>query len=182
MVTVARLAREKDQSTLLRAAALARTSLTDLQLWIVGDGPLRRELEALVQELQLDGCVVFAGERQDAGRWLQAADLFVLSSISEGLPLSVLEAMAAGLPLVLTSVGGMPEMVELAHGGYTVKPSDPAGLARAILDVAADRALREKWGGNNQAAYREQLTDTVMAENYLRLYGEQLGKGARRDR
>jgi glycosyltransferase involved in cell wall biosynthesis len=170
LVTVARLAREKDHATLLRAAALARPHLPDLQVWILGDGPLRAELETLIRELQLEGCVQLAGERQDAGRWLKAADLFVLSSVSEGLPVSVLEAMAAGLPLLLTEVGGMPEMVHLTGGGRLVKPCDPAGLARAIVELAADRPRLRTWGDTNRTTYNQQLTEQTMSDGYVQLY------------
>jgi glycosyltransferase involved in cell wall biosynthesis len=170
VITVARLAREKDHRTLLRALALARAQVPDLQAWIVGDGPLRPELEALIRELGLDGCAHLQGERPDAGRWLEAADLFVLSSISEGLPVSVLEAMAAGLPLLLTRVGGMPEIVELTQGGRIVDASDPAALAGAMVEMAVDRERLRVWGDANRAVYTRELTGERMCDSYSRLY------------
>lgn len=170
LISVARLAEVKDQPTLLRAVSLARPKIPDLQLWLLGDGPMRGELESLISELQLQGCVHLAGERQDAGRWLQAADLFVLSSRSEGLPISVLEAMAAGLPLLLTQVGGMPEAVQLAGGGRTVAPADPEAMARAIVEMASDRPRLRDWGSANRAVYLRQLTDRAMSDSYDQLY------------
>jgi glycosyltransferase involved in cell wall biosynthesis len=170
MVTVARLAAEKDQATMLRAFALARKGETGLELRIVGDGPLRNRLEALAQELGIGDRVRFPGARSDVGSWLAAADVFVLSSISEGLPVSVLEAMAAGLPMLLTNVGGMPEMVRLAGGGRLVAPGDVEALAAAMVEMAHDPDGMRRLGEANRAVYREQLTDTAMCDAYLALY------------
>jgi len=170
LITVARLAVAKDQATLLKAVDRARRQVPDLRLWILGDGPLRPELESLIRDLGLGDCVHLAGERQDAGRWLKAADLFVLSSISEGTPVSVLEAMACGLPLLLTDVGGMPEIVQLTGGGRVVAPSDPDGMARAIVEMSADRSGLVAWGEANRSVYEKDLTDRSMSESYNRLY------------
>jgi glycosyltransferase involved in cell wall biosynthesis len=172
VVNVARLVAEKDHRTLVRALALARPQVPGLQAWIVGGGPLQPELEGLIHELRIEDSVRLLGERQDAGSWLRAADLFVLSSISEGLPVSVLEAMWAGLPLLLTRVGGMPEMVDLAGGGRIVEPSDPEALARAIVEMAAGRDRLRAWGEANRDAYLRHLTDERMVESYARLYAE----------
>jgi glycosyltransferase involved in cell wall biosynthesis len=176
LVTVARLAAEKDQSTMLRAFAAARASGPPMQLRLVGDGPLRAPLESLAAELGIADAVWFAGARSDVGAWLAAADLFVLSSVSEGLPVSVLEAMAAGLPMLLTNVGGMPEMARLAGGGRIVEPRDVPGMAAAMAEMARDRDGLRRMGEANRAVYREQLTDAAMCDAYQALYDRLLAR------
>lgn len=173
---VARLTPVKDQASLLQAVAQARTGAPDLRLWIIGDGPLRGELEGLAKRLQIQDCVSFVGERKDVGSWLEAADVFVLSSISEGLPVSILEAMAAGLPVLVTRIGGMPEMVELAGGGLVVPPSDPPALAAAILNLHARRADLPRLGAANRRLYAESLTLESMADAYRDLYTKAAGR------
>ena len=112
LVYVGRLAAPKDFPTLLKALALVRTSRKDVFLWVVGDGVLRPSVEKLCAELGLNEAVTFWGERADTGAFFNAADLCVLSSKSEGLPISLLEAMAAGRPVVAAAPGAVPEIVE----------------------------------------------------------------------
>jgi glycosyltransferase involved in cell wall biosynthesis len=174
IITVARLAAEKDQATMLRAFAIAQRSVPGLELRMIGDGPLRGELEALAAELGIAGAVRFPGARSDVGSWLAAADLFALSSASEGLPVSVLEAMAAGLPMLLTSVGGMPEMIELVGGGRLVAPGDPAKMAAAMIEMAKAPDEMRRLGEANRAVYRQQLTAGAMCDAYFVLYNRLL--------
>ena len=118
LVSVGRLVRAKHFDTLLRAVAVARPAVPDLGLWIVGGGDEAAALAQLCAELDLGSVVRFCGERRDVGNWLRGADVFVLSSASEGLPISMLEAMAAGLPAIVTDVGGLPELVALSGAGH----------------------------------------------------------------
>lgn len=144
LLSVGRLRAPKDFTTLVRAvAALAPGSV---RLRIAGDGPDRAEVADEVAQLGLDGAVELLGARDDVADLLAGADAFVLSTDSEGLPMSVLEAMAAGLPVVASAVGGVPELVRDGETGALVPPRDPNALAAAIAGLAADADLRARLG------------------------------------
>jgi glycosyltransferase involved in cell wall biosynthesis len=170
LVSVGRLAREKDVGTLLRAVAVARAVVPDLGLWIVGDGREATALRQLCAELGLSSVVRFCGERRDVGNWLRAADVFVLSSTTEGLPISMLEAMAAGLPAIVTEVGALPELISLSGAGMTVPARNVHSLARAIVDFARRRHELATLGERAAACYRANFTIDRMANEYLALY------------
>jgi glycosyltransferase involved in cell wall biosynthesis len=170
LVTVGRLARAKGLDTLLRAVAVARRQVPDLGLWILGDGEEGPAYRRLCEELDLGSVVRFCGERRDVGSWLHAADVFVLSSISEGLPISMLEAMAAGRPAIVTGVGALPELIALSGAGQTVPPRDVDSLARAIVDLAQRRQELASLGERALRCYREHFTPDRMARDYLSLY------------
>lgn len=143
---VAALAPHKSQTTLLRAMALVRSRHPSLRVWIAGEGPLRAELLREHGELGLGESVRFLGFREDVNDLLRAADLFVISSYLEGLGTSILDAMAAGLPVVATRVGGIPEAVADGETGVLVPPSDPRALGDAILALADDPGRRSALG------------------------------------
>jgi len=170
LVTVGRLAPAKNYDTLLRSVALARRSVPDLELWIVGDGSEAATLRQLARELHLEEVVQFCGERVDVGNWLRSADIFVMSSVSEGLPISILEAMAAGLPAIVTDVGGMPEVVNLSGAGTTVPARDARTLAAAIVNFAARRHELKELGQRARSCYTQHFTPERMASQYLALY------------
>jgi len=174
-VTVARLAPPKDHVTLLRAAALAIRSVPDLHLWIIGDGVNGPELRRLAADLQIDGIAEFLGERHDVGDWLHAADVFVLPSLSEGLPISLLEALAASLPVIVSEVGAMPEIVNLSNAGVIVPPGDVNALARALISYAGLREQRELMRRRARNAYEQYFLPERMATQYLELYLKCLG-------
>lgn len=134
-VTVARLAPVKDIGTMLHAARLVKNMAPDFRLDIVGDGESRPELEQLSRDLGLSDTVTFHGASNDPRRYLSSATLFVQSSISEGISLTLLEAMAAGLPVVATDVGGNREVVDAGRTGLLVEPRNPQQLADAVLRV-----------------------------------------------
>jgi glycosyltransferase involved in cell wall biosynthesis len=142
--TVARLSVQKGLFDLVAAAAEVVRQVPAARLVIVGDGELRSQLEARVAELHLTDQVLFAGARplSELARWLGAVDLFVLSSHYEGMPLSLIEAMAAGCPVVATSVGGVGDVVSDDTVGRLVPPKDPAALARAIIEVFSNHEQR----------------------------------------
>ena len=139
VVTVARLSPEKDLATLVRATALAAKERPAFRLEIAGDGPCLLELQKLVRSLGVGEHVRFLGEVRDVPSVLARASLFALSSASEGISLPLLEAMARGLPVVATRVGGNPEVVAEGASGLLVPPGDPGALARAMLEVLGDR-------------------------------------------
>ena len=133
VLTVARLDRGKGHADLLDAARLVPEAL----FVFVGDGPERTSLESKARELEVANRVVFLGERQDVPDLLACADLFVLPSLSEGLPLSVLEAMAAEVPVVATAIPGVDEVITHGRTGLLASPNAPASLASAILRICA---------------------------------------------
>lgn len=152
LVSVGRLQSPKDFVTLVRA--LARLDGRTFSAVIVGDGPHRAQVDAEVRTLGLADVVELAGERHDVPRLLAAADVFVLASRSEGAPLSILEAMHSGLPVVASRVGGVPDLVAEGTTGLLVAPGDPAALADALRRMIDDRDLRHRLG----AAGRERAT------------------------
>ncbi len=117
---VGRLAAVKNHPLLLRAFSAAIEKRPDLRLWMVGDGPERGALEALTAELGVAGQVKFWGQQLDVAPFFSAADAFIMSSRSEGLPMSLLQAFSLGVPAIVTDVGGMAEVVRLAQAGMTV--------------------------------------------------------------
>lgn len=152
-VSVGRLqAPQKDFLTLLRAVALLPRRL--LRVVVVGDGPDRRELLAERERLGLDDDVDFAGVRNDVPELLSGCDAFVLATTYESLPLSIIEAMAAGLPCVVSNVGGVPELVVDGKTGLLVAPRDPAALAEALGRLATDSELRRSMGSASLARAR----------------------------
>ncbi len=145
-VTVAALSPGKGHRDLLRAMVAVSPRAPSLKLWIVGEGPLRAELEREGRLLGLEGSVQFLGFRTDIQALLQAADFFCLATRHEGLGSSILEAMAAGLPVVATRVGGIPEIVEDGRTGVLVPLSDPAAFAESLERMASDPGLRVRMG------------------------------------
>lgn len=143
---VAALAPHKSQTTLLNAVALIRSRHPNLRVWVAGEGPLRASLEREHASLDLGESVRFLGFRDDVVDLLRAADLFVISSYLEGLGTSILDAMAAGLPVVGTRVGGIPEAVKDGVSGILVPPSDPRALGEALSTLAGDRSMRARYG------------------------------------
>jgi len=170
LLHVGRLAPLKDHATLLQAVALTRTHHPELQLWIVGDGPLGASLRKLTGDLGLNRCVTFFGEQADVSPFLLAADLFVSSSITEGLPVSLLEAMSAGLPAVVTNVGGMGEIAHLSGAATLVPPSDPEAMAEALCDAVAGRQKLLQMGQLASHCYEKYFRPERMLDDYMNLY------------
>lgn len=142
--TVGRLVPVKGQADLLKAFAQASQQEPDLRLLMIGDGELRSELEAFARDAGVAHRVHFLGWREDVADLLDAADVFVLSSLNEGLGLVLLEAMAKGLPIIATSVGGVPEVIGDDETGVLVPPSDPNALADAMTKLVRNEDLRDQ--------------------------------------
>src|SRR6202790_5028731 len=170
LLYVGRLAPLKDHATLLRALALTRMHHPNVQLWIVGDGPLEFSLRKLSDELGLNHCVTFFGEQADVSPFLLAADLFVSSSVTEGLPVSLLEAMSVGLPALVTDVGGMGEIARLSGAVRLVPSSDPEGMAGALCDAVARRQELPKMGRLASYCYEQYFKPERMSDDYMNLY------------
>jgi sugar transferase (PEP-CTERM/EpsH1 system associated) len=166
--TIGRLDPVKDQLGLLEAFAQLRHRYPTAILVVVGDGPLRGVLETRAQRPDLAGRVKLLGERHDVPRLLRAFDLFVLPSLAEGLPNTLLEAIAAGLPLVATRVGGNPEVVVDGANGRVVPPGDPHALADAIGRYLDDPVLRTLHG----KASRERAVQHFSLPQMTAAYGD----------
>ena len=168
--TVARLNPVKRLDVLLRAAA----SLDDVHIVIVGDGPERARLASLAQDLNVADRATFAGRQDNVPEWLAALDIFVLTSDWEGMPNAVLEAMAAGLPVVATAVGGTPEVVVDGVTGLLVPPRDPDALARAIVRLLRDPQLRQDMGRAGRERVERHFSVYKMVRATEALYDELL--------
>ena len=172
LIAVGRLKAPKDFLTLVRSlAALPDRAFEAL---IVGDGPDRDEVAAEIQRLGLEGRVQLAGERTDVPTLLADSDIFVLSSRSEGLPVSVLEAMAAELPVVASDVGGLAELVLDGETGLLVPSGDPAALAEAVGRLLDDHELRKKLGAAGRARAEASFDLAEFRRAHVELYHRQL--------
>lgn len=144
VLTIGRLSSEKGHADLLRALLERRSRYPRIALIVLGDGPERQRLAALLSEAKLDDTVHFVGFQEDVQSYLSAADLFVLPSRSEGSPNVLLEALDAGVPVVATAVGGVPEIVEDGVSALLVPARQPVALASAIDRALADGTLRHQ--------------------------------------
>jgi sugar transferase (PEP-CTERM/EpsH1 system associated) len=176
--TVARLDATKDPLTLVRAFAKLRREQPDstLKLLIVGDGSERTHLETFVAEQGLNGAVVFTGLRHDVPRLLGAMNVFALSSLSEGMPITVLEAMAARLPVVATNVGALPELVEEGSTGFLTAPQDAEAMANRLARVSQNPEMASSFGSRaRQKVEREFSLDQIL-RRYADLYAAVVGQ------
>jgi glycosyltransferase involved in cell wall biosynthesis len=156
VLSIGRLVPDKDQETLLRAFRLVLQDHPAAQLWLVGDGPRQNQLAELMQQTLPARQARLIAPQADIRPFLQQASLFALSSVTEALPNVVLEAMAAGLPVVATNVGGLPEAVLPEQTGRLVPPGDPVALAQAMAHLLADAPLRRRFGqAGRERAVRE---------------------------
>jgi glycosyltransferase involved in cell wall biosynthesis len=158
--TVGNFTAKKDHATLIRA--LTRMA-GDVRLVLVGLGPAEADLRALVAREGLGERVTFAGSRDDVAALLPAFDVFALSSRYEGLPIALLEAMAAGRACVATNVGGVPEVITDGEDGVLVAPGDPDALARALTTVLDDPARRADLGRRAAARAGDFRLDAAVA-------------------
>ena len=170
-LTIGRLAAVKNQALLLRAFARVLRSLPRARLVVVGDGPERAALASLVEDLGLGDAVSLPGFRTDVRDFLAEADVFVLSSRHEGISMALLEAMQAGLPIVATRVGGVPETVIDGDTGLLVAPEDGDALAAAMLRLARLPDLRAAMGRSGRALQAREFSLQGMTERYLQIYG-----------
>jgi glycosyltransferase involved in cell wall biosynthesis len=139
---------------------------------MVGDGSERKTLESLAAALGIASRVIFWGQQLNVSPFFSAADAFIMSSSSEGLPISLLQAFSLGLPAIVTDVGGMAEVVRLARAGLTVSPADPAEMAAATLRMATGDAERAQFSVNAEEAFHERFTLQTMMDAYMDLYRE----------
>jgi glycosyltransferase involved in cell wall biosynthesis len=172
---VGRLEREKDHRTLLYAFRRLADQRLATRLLIVGEGSLRRELEDCARTLGLERSVIFLGARSDIPDVLAALDVFVLSSVHEGVPLSVVEAMGAGKPVIATDVGGLRLLVKPSINGLLVPPSDPVAFEAAMRELAANPELRQSMGARSRQIACESFSVSTMIDRYQEIYESALG-------
>jgi glycosyltransferase involved in cell wall biosynthesis len=141
---VGRLSEEKGLNYLVEAVKQWTPKDNRWRLVLVGDGPQRSALEQAVRDFGLAGKVLFAGFQSNTAAWYPAMDAFVLPSLTEGTPMVLLEAMANGIPVIATAVGGVPAIISSGESGILVPPADPLGLLAAMQSVARDRDLRTR--------------------------------------
>ena len=167
---IGRMDHPKDHPTLLEAVA----AIEDCRLEIVGDGSLQGDLEAQAQRLGIAHRVAFLGLLEDVAEPLARADLFCLASKAEGFPRSTLEAMRAGLPVVVSDVGGSAEAVEDGMTGFVVPPRDVEALRKALAKLVTDPDLRSRMGAAGRRLYEEKFTFERMLEATVSVYRQVL--------
>lgn len=172
--TVGRLSAVKGLSYLVRAVKILLDQGMKSRLLIVGDGDMRGELQAEVAALGISESVVFLGHREDTEELLQALDIFVLPSLSEGIPMALLEAMAASRPVVASRVGGIPEMIENGVEGYLVEPTDVNSLVENCRRLIEFPDVRKIMGEQGRRRVEREFSAVAMADRVASLYQELL--------
>jgi glycosyltransferase involved in cell wall biosynthesis len=173
---VGRLSPEKGFADLLEAVAIARARGLPLHLLLAGDGAQRAELEARAKELGFGSDTQFLGMQRDLLPIYAATDILVLPSLEEGLPNSLLEAMACERAVVANNVGGVPEIVEDERSGLLVEPGSPSAIAAAIIRLAADPTLRHRLGKEARQRVCERFDVAAMVERHAGIYRELLAR------
>lgn len=167
---IARLTEQKDHDNFLHAAKKILEEAPDTYFLIIGDGPLAGTLKALAQSLGIQKSVIFCGIRQDIPEVMAALDILVFSSRWEGLPVALLEGMASSLPVVATSVGGVPGVIQNGETGLLVLPEDSSALAKSSLSLIKNAALREKMGQAGNVHVRANYGMDGMVNKIISLY------------
>jgi len=178
--TAGRMQTVKDQTNLAHAfvdAIRAEPSLRErLRLVMVGDGPLRQQSLAILEAAGLAELAWLPGERHDIPDIMRGLDCFVLPSLGEGISNTILEAMASGLPVIATAVGGNPELVHEGRTGYLVPAANPAALAEAIIKLAQSREKARAMGQTGRQCIEAQFSMAAMVDSYQQIYDRLLGR------
>jgi glycosyltransferase involved in cell wall biosynthesis len=169
--TVTRLSPQKAPADFIHAAALVHENHPNVRFVVVGDGPLRAEVEELAANMNLNGILYFTGLRRDVPELMEAFDIFVLSSLWEGLPRVLPQAMATGLPIVATNIDGNAEAVEEGVNGFLVPTNDPKAIARGIEQLLEDPDLAKRMGEAGRVRVQE-FGDRRMVRKLEDLYSE----------
>lgn len=170
IVSIGRLSKEKGYAFLIQAFAQIIRNVPDARLLIIGEGPERTELEDSICAHRLEGKALMPGYRENAWRYLFFCKVFVLSSLTEGLPITLLEAMQAGIPVVATSVGGVPTVVKPSITGTLVPPGDPRLLAESILEKYRSYQNASQEAERAKALIKLEYSSNRMARSYCNLY------------
>lgn len=171
LISIGRLSKEKGFNILLKAVQHIKTKWNDdVQLFIIGEGPEKDNLMKLAQECGISENVVFPGYMDNACKILKYFDIFVMSSLTEGMPITLLEAMRAGMPIVATAVGGIPEALEGGKCGILVPPGSELELAKSIVELYENSPLREELSIKSKIRFNEEFTVEKMEEKYRSVY------------
>jgi len=172
--TVGRMHGVKDQLTLVRAFITLLKAHPELvgriNLILIGDGPLREQAIELLENSQLQKYTWLPGEREDIAEIMRSLDIFVLPSQAEGISNTILEAMATGLPVIATAVGGNPELVKEGETGLLVPSSDPEAMATALLSLIADNPKRQQQGESSHQSIVDNFSIQAMVNKYIDVY------------
>jgi glycosyltransferase involved in cell wall biosynthesis len=173
---VANLRPPKGHQYFIKAAEQICNNRNRVKFLIVGEGKgkLKAEIEEQIKKSNLKDKVILMGFREDVKELLHVMDVFVLSSISEGLPMAIVEAMAASKPVVATKVGGLPELIVPDFNGFLVSPGDPSALANKIMVLLNDKKLREQFGARSKEIVENKFSLEKMIGKYQNLYKELL--------
>lgn len=168
--TAGRLVPVKGLDCFIRAAKLVYEAMPRTRFVILGDGPLMNPLQSLARELGLAATLRFPGHREDAALFMAMMDIYVTSSLHEGLPMAVLEAQSLGRAVVATAVGGLPEIVQDGITGRLVSPGDVQGLAGDILELLSQEGLREALGQRGRENIWREFTQARLCQETVQLY------------
>lgn len=172
ILVVGRLSPEKNIALLIRALANCRVANAAIEVFIVGEGHLRTHLERLAKGLECEHKVHFLGYRSDVPDLMKSADLLVIPSLTEGLPITLLEAMRSGLPIAASAVGGIPEALDHGRAGYLFNPNSEDELVNALDHFVTGKINRAKTAELAEQRFREIYTGELMAKKYLSVYSE----------
>ena len=172
LLSVARFVKEKDHETLLAAMKILDDKGYDVLLVLVGSGALQREIEKKIIQLDLKKKIIMAGAQTNIADYLYHSDIFVLSSKSEGLPMVILEAMASGIPVVSTDVGGIAEIVSNEQTGMLVPPQEPKKLAAAIEKIVLNPGLAKKLSTQARKLMLSRFDQKIITESYCNIYSD----------
>lgn len=174
--TISRLSKQKGHTYLLRAFADLTRSFPELKLLVVGSGPLEDELKSQAEKLGLSESVIFTGARRDVPEILKALDIFVMPSLWEGFPVSLLEAFATGLPVVVSPVGGVVDAVKDRVSGLYVEPEDVDGLVAQISKLLKDNEMATGLGTEARKVVEESFSVSCMVDSLAELYTDVLAR------
>lgn len=170
VTNIGRLSEQKDQATLLKGAQLVIGNICDVEFVIVGEGHLREDLEALSVQLGIEKKVHFLGFRKDISAILDISEVFVLTSLNEGLPIVLLEAMGKKIPVITTGVGEIPNIIEDGVNGILIPVSDQIAFSERLLDLLRDESRATKIAENAYETFLKSYTSRRMAREYLDIY------------
>ena len=177
VVNVAHLAGHKGQQYLVRAIPLVVAKIPAARFFIVGEGELMNKLQALAASLGLNKELIFTGFRHDVGAFYHISDLFVLSSVQEGLGTAVIDALALGKPVVATNSGGIPEIIQDGETGRLVAPANPAALAEGIIELLSNPERAKRMASRGQELVRQNFSVEAMVDKNIEVYQQVLAAG-----
>jgi glycosyltransferase involved in cell wall biosynthesis len=183
LISIGRLSKEKGYDKLLKTVFHIKTKWNkNVRLFIVGEGPEKSNLAKLCQEYGISDDVSLPGYMVNAFKILKCFDIFVMSSLTEGMPITLLEAMRVGMPIVATAVGGIPEALEGGKCGILVPPGNEMDLAKKIVELNANSLLREDLSNKAKIRFQEEFTVEKMEEKYRTVYADVINKNNKNNR